>query len=128
MLTGDGSAIRRQLEDREAECRMLQERCSDLERLLAAEQAALQAVFAAGEESARIQMGLPVQRPNRRGHLRGLSAVVLFAMLAAAALHTAVHGGMRVHAGRRPSAAAAAVWGRTGVLCLAREETPARPL
>lgn len=86
------------------------ERCDDLERQLAEERAASDAalaalgvVFAAGEESARNQLGLPSrsqQPPRRRGHLRSLNTVVLTAPL----------GG-----GRRS-------------LHLAREETAARPL
>lgn len=122
------------LEDRDEECRVLRQRCADLERQLAEERAgaetalraALSVVFAAGEESARIQLGLPVQRqpsPRRRGHLRGLSAVVLFAMLAPGALHTAAHRGLRGHPGRRPSAVAVS-WGRTGVLHLALGSPP----
>ena len=82
-MTGDGSATRAQPEDSSEECRVLRRRCADLEQQLAEERAsaetalraALSVVFAAGEESARIQLGLPVRHQTSRcGHLRGLGA------------------------------------------------------
>lgn len=106
VMTGDGAAMRQQLEDREAECRMLRERCEDLERLLAAEQTAMQVVFAAGEANARTRLGFPTRPHRRRTHLRALSAVVLFMLLTAVAFHTAVHTGLRPHPARRTYAAA----------------------
>ena len=113
---------------------MLLQRCAALEQQLAEEQAAAEAalsvVYAAGEENARIQLGLPVQRQpprRRRGHLRGLSAIVLFGMLATVAFHAVAYGGLRAHSGRRPYATAASL-GADGALRLAREGAPARPL
>ena len=85
-MTSDGSATRAQQDNSSEECRVLRQRCADLEQQLAKERAgaetalraALSVVFAAGEESARIQLGLPIQRQQRphRGHLRGLDTAV----------------------------------------------------
>jgi hypothetical protein len=114
MLTDDGAGMLRQLADREAECRALRERCTDLEQQLAMERAALQVVFAAGEANARTHLGIPAYRPRarRRGtHLRSLSAVILFVMLGTVVFHAAhmglrTTGGVHTHPARRPLAAA----------------------